>query len=129
MILEERLKTHYQQLSPKPSYDGMGGERIWSTKPYSQWPKEEEKIIAGIPVFTKRFPASEKSLPIEGYRIVEACLDVSGCTNPEVFPLWPEMEGHEIWVTIYVDALNCIRMKAIAGFTLHKTREEIKKNR
>jgi hypothetical protein len=129
MTLEEKLKKSYQELPPKPSYDGIGGEGICPTRVSPQWPKEEEQITLGISVWCERFPATEIFLPIEGYAIMEVCLDASGNMRPEVFPLWPEMEGHETWVVIYVDPLNCIRMKAIAGFTLHKTREEIKKRK
>lgn len=122
-----RLTNHYEQHPPQLSYGGSEGKNV-TAKIYPSLPHEEMSKplgVGSVQIWFKEFPATKTSLPIEGYCVVNACLDETGRLNPAALPLWPEMEGHGLRVMIYADMLNCIQMKAIGGFTTYKTRLEM----
>jgi len=122
-----RLRKHYEKNPPRPSYKGTEGKSM-TGKVYSRWPHEEETRqlgVGAVEVWKERIPATQSILPLEGYCLVDACLDDTGHINTEVLPLWPEMEGHELLIVIYVDMFDCTRMRAIGGFTSRKTRIEM----
>ncbi len=123
-----RLRKHYEQYPPRLSYGGTEGKNV-TGKPYLKWPHEEESKSLGVgsvKVWHKRIPTVTSMLPVEGYCVVNACLDETGRFNPEALPLWPEMEGHELDIVVYVDMFDCIRMRAIGGFTFFKTRARMR---
>jgi hypothetical protein len=127
MELFDRLKIHYEQCPPRLSYNGLEGTNVIG-KRYSKLPTAEELGPLGkdsLQVWHKKVPATTGTLPVEGYCVIEACLDVTGRSNPDALPLWPEMEGHELYIDIYVDNLNRILMRAIGGFTSYETRERL----
>lgn len=127
MELIEKLIAHYKLNPPRLSYDGREGRDVKGAA-YPSWPKEEEIKLLGvgsIAVWRGRIPGTKIELPVEGYCVVDACLDETGRFIPEALPLWPEMEGHELSIIVYVDRLDCVRMRAIGGFTTIKTRAEI----
>lgn len=113
----ERLRTYYQKLPPCMSYGGSEGESL-KGKVYAKWPEEELSASLGGPIVWRSHILAMPDVPVpDGYCSVDACLDSSGLQNPEALPLFPEMEGHELRVVVYVDCLNRIWMKAIGGFT------------
>ncbi len=122
-----RLIAHYAQCPPRLSYGGPEGTCV-KGKLYPKWPDEDSKLlgVGNIQVWAKTIPAIEKTLLIEGYCVVDACLDETGHLTPEAVPLWPEMEGHELYLIIYVDPHNRILVRAIGGFTSYKTRTSIR---
>jgi hypothetical protein len=128
MELINRLRTYYEQYPPHLSYGGNEGKNV-TGKPYQKWPTEEEFDslgIAAVKVWHKNLPARANAFPIEGYCVVDACLDESGRLTPNALPLWPEMEGHELLICVYVDRLDRIHMRAIGGFTSFETRAAIR---
>lgn len=128
MELVNRLRMHYEKYPPRLSYGGSGGKNV-KGKTYSKWPAEEEFAslgVAAIQVWYSKIPASTEILPVEGYCVVDACLDQSGHLTPDALPLWLEMEGHAIYINVYVDMYACVHMRAIGGFTSYKTRGAIK---
>ena len=127
MELITRLRAHYAQCPPRLSYGGSEGKNV-TGKVYPKWPDDEvsKPLGAGaVQVWSNKILAIAEALPIEGYCVVDACLDETGRLNPEALPLWPEMEGHELSVTVYVDMYDRILMRAIGGFTSHKTRNAV----
>jgi hypothetical protein len=124
MEVISRLKTHYEQYPPRLSYGGNEGKNI-TGKRYQKWPTEEEFNslgIAAVKVWHEKLPATADTFPVEGYCVVDTCLDNSGRLIPDALPLWPEMEGHELSICVYVDRLDRIHMRAIGGFTSFETR-------
>ena len=127
MELITRLRAHYAQCPPRLSYGGSEGKNV-TGKAYPKWPEDEasKPLEAGaVQVWSNKIPAVAEALPVEGYCVVNACLDETGRLKPEALPLWPEMEGHELSVTVYVDMYDRILMRAIGGFTSHKTRNAV----
>lgn len=123
MEMVRRLKAHYEQCPPRLSYGGNEGKNV-TGKSYQKWPTEEESKILGVgavKVWYKKLSAKTDALPIEGYCVVDACLDETGRLTPDALPLWPEMEGHELTICVYVDMYDRIFMRAIGGFTSFKT--------
>lgn len=123
-----RLKTHYEQHPPRLSYGGNEGKNV-TGKRYQKWPTEEEFNswgIAAVKVWHEKLPAKTDTFPVEGYCVVNASLDESGYLTPDALPLWPEMEGHELSICVYVDMFGRIHMKAIGGFTSYETRTAIR---
>ena len=125
--MARRLRIHYEQCPPRLSYGGSEGKNI-EGKAYPKWPTEEESKllkVAVVKVWYKKLPATD-TFPVEGYCVVNACLDETGRLTPDAVPLWPEMEGHEVSICIYVDMYDRIFMRAIGGFTSFKTRAAIR---
>lgn len=128
MELINRLMTHYKQYPPRLSYGGNEGKNL-TGKSYQKWPTEEELNslgIAAVKVWYEKYPPTTDKLPVEGYCVMDACLDESGRLTPDALPLSPEMEGHELSICVYVDMLDRIHMRAIGGFTSFETRAAIR---
>ncbi len=123
LIMENirRLRAHYEHYPPRLSYIGKEETSI-TGKCYQKWPKEEEYKRLGATVWHQKLPASADALPVEGYCVIDACLDNSGHLTPDAMPLHPEMKGHELSICIYVSMLDRIHMRAIGGFTSIETR-------
>lgn len=130
MVQIERLTKNYTENPPRLSFNGSEGQSVTGMV-HSEWPHNEEKEHLGdgsIIVWRSRIPAGTSPLPVEGYCVVNACLDVTGRSIPERLPLFQEMEGHELIIVVYVDKLGCIRMRAIGGFTSLATRSRLVEN-
>jgi hypothetical protein len=128
MEMVRRLRTHYEQHPPRLSYGGNEGKNV-TGKSYQKWPTEEESKplgVAVVKVWCEKLSAKADAFPVEGYCVVDACLDETGRLTPNALPLWPEMEGHEISICVYVDMYDRIFMRAIGGFTSFKTRAAIR---
>jgi hypothetical protein len=122
-----KLKMLHDQCSPRISYAGIEAKSV-KREEYLYWPREEEMKPLGpgaVQIWHKKIPAMRDAPPIEGYCFVEVCLDEAGSDIPKVLTLYPEMEGHELCITIYVNMYGRIQMKAIGGFTSHKTRADL----
>lgn len=128
MEMARRLMTYYEQYPPRLSYGGNEGKNI-TGKIYQMWPTEEESKflgVASVKVWHEKLPAKANVFPVEGYCVVDACLDESGRLTPDALPLWPEMEGHELSICVYVDMYERTFMRAIGGFMSFETRAAVR---
>lgn len=114
-----RLKKHYENRAPRLSFGGSEGDAV-QTRSYDKWPEKETMQTLGVVVWRDHVKASPNISSPDGYRVVDACLDVSGTLDPDALPLPPEMQGHELQIAIFVDNLDCIRMRAIGGYSQPK---------
>lgn len=72
-----KLKTHYEQYPPRLSYGGNEGKNV-TEKSYQKWPTEEESKplgVAAVKVWYEKLSAKADTFPVEGYCVVDACLD------------------------------------------------------
>ncbi len=115
-----KLKEHYETDPPRLSFGGTEGCTF-----HKDWPKSEynESIEGSIPVWRHTEPRSDEGLSLDGYCVVNVCLDPSGRQIPEVLSLPKEMEGHEIRILVYLTSLDCISMRAIGGITNSSTKQ------
>lgn len=130
MEMIQKLKNHYEQNPPYLSYESNQGNGLKFTLRSERAGKEEFEFlgVGSAVVWRADIQDSEDVFPVEGYGIVEAILDVSGVSIPEELSLFPEMEGHAVNIIVYVDMLNCVRLKATGAYTSHETRSsEIEK--
>lgn len=89
MEMISKLKTHYEQYPPRLSYGGSEGKYV-TGKSYQNWPIEEEfKLLgaAGVKVWYEKLSAKEDAFPIEGYCVVDACLDDTGRLIPDAIAM------------------------------------------
>jgi len=115
MNVFERLTQHYQTQPPRLSFRGSEGSAM-QMRIFDKYPDEEATKPLGVTVWRHRSTASPDVAPAVGYCMVDACLDVSGWNNPDALPLPVEMKNHELEIVVYLDCLDCIRMRAIGGY-------------
>ncbi len=112
----ERLTEHYLIQPPQLSFGGSEGTAI-QRRVFDKWPDQEAtNPLGGIAVWRYRTTSSPEATPSIGYCVVDACLDVSGRGTPDALPLPLEMQNHEVEIIVYVDHLDCIRMRAIGSY-------------
>lgn len=115
MNIIERLRAHYQIQPPRYSFKGSSEGLTMEAQLFDKRPNQKA-IDLEIPVW-REFKQANAGVSLDGYCVVNVLLDASENGNPEMLPLPPQMEGHELETEIYVDCLNCIRMRAIGGYT------------
>jgi hypothetical protein len=99
MEMISKLRTHYEQYPPRLSYGGNEGKNV-TGKSYQKWPTEEESKplgVAAVKVWYEKLSAKADTFPVEGYCVVDACLDDTGRLIPDALPLWPEMAHSTNW--------------------------------
>lgn len=123
----EDLIEHYKFHPPQFSYGGSEGTGF-KVRIFEEYPHEEANTLFGpgcVVVWRGRFPEPKSNLPLEKYCIIRVCLDSGGNSIPEAIPLHPEMEGHSLIASIYVDMFGRIFGCALGGITSHETRAAI----
>jgi hypothetical protein len=122
----EKIKCHYDNHPPRLSFGGSEGLSVKGTV-FLKFPEEEfYRNSNGITVLHSKIEATNPSLSVDGYCLVEACLQIGGKEIPDALPFFPEMEGHSISVIVFVDWFERIRMRAIGGFTTYKNRAALR---
>jgi hypothetical protein len=111
-----RLIKHYQIQQPRLSFGESEGSAVQMCL-FDKWPDQEAIKSLGVVVWRHKTMASPDTAPTIGYCMVNAYLDLSGRSNPDALPLPREMQNHELQIVVYVDYLDCIRMRAIGGYT------------
>lgn len=115
---------HYKSHPPRLSYGGSEGEGF-KVLAFEQYPHEEANKLfpPGCTVIWRgHFPDIKNGLPLEKYCVVSVCLDSWGNSMPKAIPLLPEMEGHALIASIYVDMFGRIFGCALGGATSYETR-------
>ena len=116
MNIIEKLTKHYQTQPPKLDFGGSEGT-AFQTQVFEEWPDHEAiKPLGGVTVWRYRTAVSPKDILNVRYCVVDVCLDVSGRDTPAALPLPPEMQNQPTEIVVYVDHLDCIRMRAIGSY-------------
>jgi hypothetical protein len=116
MNVFERLTKYYQTQPPRLSFGGSEGSAL-QMRVFDKYPDEEATKPLGITVWRHRSTVNLDTAPIVGYCMVDVCLDFSGWSNPDALHLPLEMQNHELEIVVYLDRLDCIRMRAIGGYS------------
>jgi hypothetical protein len=116
-----RLKCHYKHTPPQILFGGLvGNDHL-----HKEWPEMLDKENLGIRVWEKSIESnSDASCPVDGYYVIDECLDPRGDQTPPVLTLPLNTQGHDLHIIVYVDIFNRICMRAIVGATVQNVQAE-----
>lgn len=115
MYTFDKLKNHYKSKPPKINFgekDALGMQ----VRITGKFPFDESTRDVGPIVWRKKLALDADTKSAAHYGHVDICLDFTGDTIPETIPLPSEMKGQKIELTLYLDELDCVRMRAIGGY-------------
>jgi hypothetical protein len=106
----KKIEAYYGKHPPKLGYNGVSGKGT-EVSFLASWPEplSNEHLIRVVWQTERSGCAPQK------HCLVDAFLTCSENEIPDTLCLPSEMEGCELSVIVYVDNLDCLRMRAVSG--------------
>lgn len=111
----DEISLYYKTNPPRVTFGSPEAQKI-RMRVTSKFPYDDATKDLGPIVYKTRTTVAPNTPPTSRYCFVDVCLDFTGTSAPDIISLPNEMKDNEVQITLYLDELDCIRLRAIGGY-------------